>query len=83
VRTWLRKQLTVRTFIDRRVRLFVRVSEDQIRQYYQQHQQDIGEPLTEPVREQIRRLLVEQQVNARLLDVVGDLRRKASLDFPP
>jgi parvulin-like peptidyl-prolyl isomerase len=81
--TWLRKQLTTRAFIDRRVRLFVRVSEDQIRQYYQQHQQNIGEPLTDTVREQIRRLLVEQQVNARLVDLVGDLRRKASLDFPP
>jgi peptidyl-prolyl cis-trans isomerase SurA len=83
VHAWLRKQLTARAFIDRRVRLFVRVSEDQISQYYYQHQQDIGEPLTDAVREQIRRLLVEQQVNARLVDLVGDLRRKASLDFPP
>jgi peptidyl-prolyl cis-trans isomerase SurA len=83
VHTWLRRQLTTHAFIDRRIRLFVRVSEDQIRQYYQQHQQDMREPLTDAVREQIRRLLVEQQVNAQLADVVGDLRRRANLDFPP
>jgi peptidyl-prolyl cis-trans isomerase SurA len=83
VHTWLRRQLTTHAFIDRRIRLFVRVSEDQIRQYYQQHQQNMREPLTDAVREQIRRLLVEQQVNAQLADVVGDLRRRANLDFPP
>jgi peptidyl-prolyl cis-trans isomerase SurA len=83
VHTRLRRQLTTHAFIDRRIRLFVRVSEDQIRQYYQQHQQNMREPLTDAVREQIRRLLVEQQVNAQLADVVGDLRRRANLDFPP
>jgi peptidyl-prolyl cis-trans isomerase SurA len=83
VHTWLRRQLTTHAFIDRRIRLFVRVSEDQIRQYYQQHQQNMREPLTDAVREQIRRLLVEQQVNAQLADVVGDLRRRANLDLPP
>jgi peptidyl-prolyl cis-trans isomerase SurA len=83
VHTWLRRQLTTHAFIDRRIRLFVRVSEDQIRQYYQQHQQNMREPLTDAVREQIRRLLVEQQVNAQLADVVGDLRRRADLDLPP
>jgi hypothetical protein len=30
VRTWLRHQLTVRTFIERRMRLFVHVTENQI-----------------------------------------------------
>jgi peptidyl-prolyl cis-trans isomerase SurA len=83
VRGWIRKQLAVYAFIDRRVRLFVRVSEEQIGQYYHEHQQAIREPFTDVVREQVRRLLVEQQVNARLVDLVGELRRKASLDFPP
>jgi hypothetical protein len=55
----------------------------QVAQYYQQHQQAIGEPLSDGVREQIRRLLVAQQVNARLDGLVEDLRRKASVDFPP
>jgi len=83
VRTWLRQQLMVQAFIDRRIRLFVRVSDGQINQYYQHHQQAIGEPFSDAVREQIRRLLIEQQVNVRLTDVVEELRRKANLDFPP
>jgi peptidyl-prolyl cis-trans isomerase SurA len=83
VRTWLRQQLVAEAFIDRRIRLFVRVSDGQINQYYQQHQQAIGEPLSDAVREQIRRLLIEQQVNVRLTDVVEELRRKGDLDFPP
>jgi peptidyl-prolyl cis-trans isomerase SurA len=82
VRAWIRKQLAAHAFIDRRVRLFARVSEEQISQYYHEHQQDIREPLTDVVREQVRRLLVEQQVNARLADLVMDLRRKANVDFP-
>jgi hypothetical protein len=64
VRTRLRKQLTVRAYIERRVRLFVHMSEDEIRQSYQQHRWDSAEPFTEAVQGQIRRLLVEQQVNA-------------------
>ena len=83
VRTWLRQQLIVQAFIDRRIRLFVRVADGQINQYYQQHQQAIGEPLSDAVREQIRRLLIEQQVNMRLTDVVECVRRNGNLDFPP
>jgi peptidyl-prolyl cis-trans isomerase SurA len=83
VRTWLRQQLMVQAFIDRRIRLFVHVSDGQINQYYQQHQQAIGEPFSDVVRDQIRRLLIEQQVNMRLTDVVEELRRKGNLDFPP
>lgn len=83
VQTWVRHQLMVGTFIDRRIRLFVRVSEEQIAQYYRQHQQAIGEAWSKAVGEQIRQLLVEQQVNARLDGLIDDLRRKATLDFPP
>lgn len=82
-RTWLRHQLIVRAFIDRRVRLFVRVSEGEITQYYQQHEQTIAQPLDDRVREQIRRILVEQQVNTRTSELVRELRRKANLLFPP
>jgi peptidyl-prolyl cis-trans isomerase SurA len=83
IRTWLRNQLTVHAFIDRRVRLFVRVSESQIVQYYQDHRQAVGEPFTDAVREQIHRLLTERQINARLAELLDGLRRKGNLDFPP
>ena len=83
MRAWLRHQLIARAFIDRRVRLFVRVLESQIVQYYQDNQQAIGEPLNEAVREQIRRLLTERQVNARLAELLDELRKKANLEFPP
>jgi peptidyl-prolyl cis-trans isomerase SurA len=83
VRAWLRHQLIVRAFVDRRVRLFVRVPDSQIVQYYQEHQQAIGELLDEAVRDQIRRLLTERQVNARLTELIEDLRKKGNLDFPP
>jgi hypothetical protein len=83
VRSWLRHQLIVRAFIDRRVRLFVRVSDAQVAGYYQEYQEAIREPLSEAVRGQILALLVEQQVNRRLDALVKDLHRKASLDYPP
>ncbi len=83
VRIWLRNQLLVRGFIDRRMRLFVRVSDVEVTQYYQQHRSEIGEPLSDAVQEQIRRILVEEQVNARVAQFVGELRRKATLLFPP
>jgi hypothetical protein len=83
VRAWVRDQLIVRAFIDRRARLFVRIPDNQIVQYYQDHQQAIGKPLDEAVRAQIRHLLTERQVNSRLTDLLEELRRKASLDFPP
>lgn len=83
VRTWLRHQLIVRAFIDRRVRLFVRVSDSDITQYYQAHQQAIGQPVSDPIRQQIRSLLVEQRVNVRIAPLVEELRKKANLHFPP
>jgi hypothetical protein len=43
----------------------------------------IAEPLGDAIREQIRRVLLEQQVNARLDPLVKELRRKANLQFPP
>jgi peptidyl-prolyl cis-trans isomerase SurA len=83
VRVWLRHQLMVRAFIDRRVRLFIRVPDSQIAQYYQDHQQAIGKSLDEAVREQIRHLLIERRVNVRLTELLEELRRKGNLDFPP
>jgi hypothetical protein len=70
-------------FIDRQVRLFVRIPDSQIVQHYQDHQQAIGEPLDESVREQIEHLLTEQQVNIRMTELLADLRKKGQLDFPP
>ena len=68
---------------DRRIRLFVPVSDGQVERYYQEHQQAVGGALNDAVREQIQRLLTEQQVNARLAELIEELRRKASLEFPP
>ena len=83
VRTWLHDQLIVRAFIDRRIRLFVRIPEQQIERYYQDNQQAVGEPLTDAVREQIRCLLAARQADARLAELIEELRRKATLEFPP
>lgn len=83
VRIWLRNQVIVRGFIDRRIRLFVRVSDSEVTHYYQAHQPAIGEPLSDAIREQILRILVEQRVNARVAQLVEELKRKANLQFPP
>lgn len=83
VRAWLRYQLTVLAFSDRRLRVFVRVAEHDIVQYYHQHQQAIAQPWSDSIREQIQRVLIEQQINTRLDEFVQELRRKATLQFPP
>jgi hypothetical protein len=59
------------------------VSDNQIERYYRDHQQAVGEALNDVVREQIQRLLAERQVNAKLSELLEELRRKASLEFPP
>ena len=80
VRAWLRDYLIVRAFIDRRVRLLVRIPNNQIVQYYQDHQQAIGEPLDDAVREQIGCVLTERQVNRRLTELLAERSgRKVSL----
>jgi peptidyl-prolyl cis-trans isomerase SurA len=83
VRAWIRNQLIVRAFIDRRVRLFVRIPDSQIVQYYQDHQQAIGEPLNEAIRQQIGHWLTEHEVNLHMTELLADLRKKGQLDFPP
>jgi hypothetical protein len=83
VRTWIRHQLIVRDFIDRRVRLFIRIPENQIVQYDQDHQQKIGEPVDQAIRERTGRLSAERRGNIRLTEWLGELRKKGNLDFPP
>jgi hypothetical protein len=82
VRTWLRQQLIVHACIDRRVRLFVRVTESQIVRYYRDHQQAIGVPLDAAIHDQIRRLLTERQVNSRLTGLLEQRGKKGNLEFP-
>jgi len=81
--TWLRAQLIVRALIDRRVRLFIRIIEGQIRGYYRDHQQMVGVPLEEAGREQIQRLMTEREVNVRLNELTASPRKKGTLEFPP
>jgi len=83
VRAWIRHQLLVRAFVERRVRLFIRIPDSQIVQYYQDHHQAIGAPLDGTIREQIGRLLTERRVNIRLAELLAELRKKGQLDFPP
>jgi hypothetical protein len=71
VHTWLGHQFTVRAVVERRVRLFVRVTESQLVQRYQNHQRLkrlIGAPLDNALREHIRRLFTERQVDVRLTE---------------
>jgi hypothetical protein len=43
----------------------------------------IGAPLDGAIREQIRRLLAERQVNVRLTPLLEALHKKRNLEFPP
>jgi hypothetical protein len=83
VRIWLRRQPIVRAFIDRRVRLSVRITESQIVQHYQDYRQMVKVPLDEAVREQIRRFLTESRVDVRLPELIEELCKKGNIELPP
>lgn len=82
IRELVRRQLMARKYMDLRLRLFIQVSEEEIREYYEQHRRELGGVPLESVRGQIRQLLFARKFNVRLQDWIRDLRARADIRIP-
>jgi parvulin-like peptidyl-prolyl isomerase len=67
----------IKDYIDLKVRAFIKLPEQEVRDYYDEHRKDFGGLEFEQVKAQIETLLQEREVNMRLADLVKDLRVKA------
>lgn len=73
----------MRAFVDRRVRLFSRITDSQIIQYHPNQEQMIKVLLKEGSREQIRRALTDREVKVRLTETIEELCRERDVEAPP
>jgi hypothetical protein len=81
----LRRQITVTRYLDRRFRSLVYVTEDEIRNYYDQEivpaLRDAGRPVPErgSVTETVREILVEKKFNERVDSWIDDLKSRVRI----
>lgn len=64
-------------YIDLKVRSYVIIKEEAIEVYYNQHKQELAGADISDVRGDIEKLLIEEDVNARLKALLADLRKQA------
>jgi peptidyl-prolyl cis-trans isomerase SurA len=81
LREQLLLQLTVLNFINQRFRAGVLVSEDDIRNYYNEQRGTFPGPLSESVSTSIRQLLEGQQVNQQFEDWLAQAHKDAAIDY--
>lgn len=82
VRELVRRQLMARKYMDLRLRLFVQVTDGEIKEYYDQNRRELGNVSLERVQGQIEQLLVARKFNNRLREWTRDLRDHASIRLP-
>ena len=66
----------LKEYIDLKIRAFIRVSEEELRTFYDQHVQEFQAREFDDVREEIEIYLTEQEVNERLKSHITELRQK-------
>ena len=66
----------LKEYIDLKIRAFIRISEEELRRFYDQHIQEFQAREFEDVREEIEIYLIEQEVNERLKSHISELRQK-------
>lgn len=67
----------LRDYIDLKVRAFIRISEGQAEEFYQQNTDGFSGKPYDDVRDEIEEYLTEKEVNLRLKELVKELREKA------
>ncbi|MCG6552719.1 MAG: hypothetical protein L7F77_10355 [Candidatus Magnetominusculus sp. LBB02] len=64
-------------YIDLKVRSYVIIKEEDVEDFYNKHRKDFGGATVSEVRADIEKLLIEQDVNARLTALLSELRKQA------
>jgi len=67
----------LKEYVDLRIRAFIRISDEEIRNFYYRHIADFSGKELEDLREDIENYLMEQELNNRLREHIAELRSKA------
>ncbi|MDO8746517.1 MAG: hypothetical protein Q7J70_02505, partial [Thermodesulfovibrionales bacterium] len=67
----------VREYIELKLRTFIKITEDDLREFYDKNRKEFGKADFDDAREKIEEYLVEKEVNIRLKKHIEDLRTKA------
>ena len=67
----------IREYIELKLRTFIKITEDDLREFYDKNRKEFGKAEFDDAREKIEEYLVEKEVNIRLKKHIEDLRSKA------
>lgn len=67
----------IREYIELKLRTFIKITEEDLRAFYEQNRKEFGKTDFDNVRERIEEYLAEKEVNARLKKHIEDLKAKA------
>jgi hypothetical protein len=69
----------LKEYVDLKIRAFIRVKEEEITDYYNQHISNFEEKEIDDVRDDIENFLVESELNQRLKSHINELRENACI----
>ena len=67
----------IREYIELKLKTFIKITEDDLREFYDKNRKEFGKTDFDDAREKIEEYLVEKEVNIRLKKHIEDLRTKA------
>ncbi len=67
----------INEYIDKQLRTFIRISVEDIEQYYEKNKESLGNKDFYDVRDKIEQLLTEKELNKRLIKHIEELRKNA------
>ena len=73
----LTEDALLQEYIDLKIRAFIRVTEEDVVDFYEGHIDDFQENELETVREEIENVLLEKALNERLISHINELKEKA------
>ncbi|MDH4099990.1 MAG: SurA N-terminal domain-containing protein [Nitrospirota bacterium] len=81
MREQLKDQLLIRRFIERRIRLMVRVDMEEVKRFFEANKEGMGDQNFREFRDELREFLIEKKTNERLEEYRKELREKADIRF--
>ncbi|MDI6743790.1 MAG: hypothetical protein QMD07_00270 [Thermodesulfovibrionales bacterium] len=67
----------IKEYIELKLRTFIKITEDDLREFYDKNRKEFGKTEFDDAREKIEEYLIEKEVNIRLRKHIEDLRSKA------
>jgi hypothetical protein len=72
-----REDELLKEYVDLKIRSFIRIKDEEIRDFYKSHASDFPGKDLDELREDIENYLIEQELNNRLKQHITDLRNNA------